>query len=68
MKAKNIGDSKQRYCRIIKYILLVESIAFIISGVLVTNMHPLWIHTSVSILLYSILITGAVWVVLCRYR
>lgn len=63
-----MDDRKRQYCKVVKRVLIIESVLFIVGGVIVTNMHPDWMQVSVTIMLYLVIATGIAWVVLCRYR
>ncbi|MFW9884807.1 MAG: hypothetical protein ACFFEX_10520 [Candidatus Thorarchaeota archaeon] len=49
-----------------KYLLIIEILFFIPGGVIVTNMHPLWMQQMVYTLFLSIIVTGAVYVLVSR--
>ncbi|MHA2066447.1 MAG: hypothetical protein ACXABY_18910 [Candidatus Thorarchaeota archaeon] len=52
--------------QLVKYLLIIEIILFIPGAVLVTNMHPLWMHQMVYVLFSSLIATGTVYVLLSR--
>lgn len=49
------------YKSLIRGLLIVEVVLLLIGGILVTNMHPLWMQQSVVLLLGSTVITALVY-------
>ncbi|MHA2141237.1 MAG: hypothetical protein ACXADC_01795 [Candidatus Thorarchaeota archaeon] len=50
----------------IRYLLIIEVLLFIPGGVLVTNMHPVWMQQIVYVLFLSIIATGTTYVLVSR--
>jgi hypothetical protein len=49
-----------------KYLLIIEILFFIPGAIFVSNMHPLWMQQMVNGLFLSIIVTGAVYVLVSR--
>lgn len=57
---------KTKVCLLLKGLIIVEAVLFLLGGILITNMHPYWMQTSVFGIGCLLLITGIVWIIMCK--
>lgn len=51
---------------LLKGLIIVEAALFLLGGILITNMHPYWMQTSVFGIGCILLITVIVWIITCK--
>jgi uncharacterized membrane protein required for colicin V production len=53
-------------CSLLRGVIIVEIVLFLLGGILITNMHPLWMQNSVFVIGSILLVTVLVWIVTCK--
>ncbi|OLS31469.1 MAG: hypothetical protein ThorAB25_02980 [Candidatus Thorarchaeota archaeon AB_25] len=53
-------------CSLLRSVIIVEIVLFLLGGIFVTNMHPLWMQNSVFVIGCILLVTVLVWIVTCK--